>query len=108
MAADVTTKKPSKKLLTPKEVRTALRALRGWEYDEELKLIWKTYKVRGFSGAMGLVGKIAVIAAAWDHHPDIDIRYDKVRVMYTTHHAGGLTGYDIACARLIEDKDDPV
>ena len=99
---------PSRELLTTEAARAAASGLPGWEYDEEKKRIRKTFKTRGFSGAMGLVSRIAVIAAAWDHHPDIDIRYDKVKVAYSTHDAGGLTGFDIACARAIEEQGDPI
>jgi 4a-hydroxytetrahydrobiopterin dehydratase len=100
---------PSREKMSPGAAREALRGLEGWEYDEEKVRIKKSFKTRGFSEAMALAVRVGVIAASWNHHPDfIEIRYDKVKLSYSTHDAGGVTGYDITCARAIEGLDDPV
>lgn len=100
---------PSREKMTAEAAHEAVKALPGWEYDAEKVRIKKQFKVRGFSEAMALAVKAGVIAAAWDHHPDsIEIRYDKVKIVYSTHDAGGVTGYDIACARAIEGLGDPI
>ena len=52
--------------------------------------------------AIDFVGRIAALAEAADHHPDLDIRYRKVRVALSTHDSGGLTGADLELAGGIE------
>jgi 4a-hydroxytetrahydrobiopterin dehydratase len=49
------------------------------------------------------VNRVADLAEAADHHPDIDIRYRKVRLGLTTHDAGGLTTKDFSLARQIDE-----
>ena len=78
-----------------------LAALSGWarEGDE----IVKTYELPTFPDAIAFVTRIADQAEAADHHPDLDIRYRKVRVALSTHDAGGLTDKDFDLAAEIED-----
>jgi 4a-hydroxytetrahydrobiopterin dehydratase len=95
-------------LLALEAVRAALASLPGWEHDEERARIKKTFKVRAFSDALGLAVRVGAFAAALDHHPDLDIRYDRVKVAYTTHTARGVTGLDIAAARAIEGLGRPI
>ncbi len=83
-----------------------MKSLPGWERDGES--IKKTYKLPGFSDAIGLAARIGLIAASWDHHPDITIKWNKVKVVYSTHDAGGLTEMDFAAAASIEGKGDPI
>ena len=51
---------------------------------------------------MEFVNKVAELAEAAGHHPDIDIRYNRVRLGLTTHDAGGITEKDINLAQEIE------
>jgi 4a-hydroxytetrahydrobiopterin dehydratase len=74
----------------------------GWTRDGET--IEKTYAFATFAEAVAFVDRVAVEADAADHHPDIDIRYTKVRLALTTHSAGGLTDKDTDLARIIEDR----
>ena len=71
----------------------------GWENNG--KEITRLYKFKDFAEAMVFVNKVAGLAEAADHHPDIDIRYNKVRLTLSTHSAGGLTSKDFALARQI-------
>ena len=57
----------------------------------------------GFAGAMQFVNEVAELAEAANHHPDIDIRYNKVRLALVSHDAGGLTDRDFALAGAIEE-----
>lgn len=47
-----------------------------------------------FPAAVAFVDRLAEVAEAENHHPDIDIRYKRVRVRWTTHSAGGITDRD--------------
>jgi 4a-hydroxytetrahydrobiopterin dehydratase len=57
---------------------------------------------KNFVEAMEFVNRIAVAAEAVNHHPDIDIRYNKVRLALVTHDAGGITHNDIEMAAAID------
>ena len=82
------------------QVTNGLAALDGWsrEGDE----IVKTYEAPSFPEAIEFVNRVAQFAEAADHHPDLDIRYRKVRVALSTHSEGGITDKDFALAGQIE------
>jgi len=76
-----------------------MESVPGWESNG--KEITRAYKFKDFAGAMIFVNKVAGLAEAADHHPDIDIRYNKVRLTLSTHSAGGLTEKDFSLAKQI-------
>jgi len=82
------------------EVTAALAGLPGWERHDET--IEKTFKHPDFVQAMEFVNALAVMAEGAHHHPDIDIRYNRVTIRLTTHDAGGLTQADLDLALGIE------
>ena len=70
-----------------------------WELrGEELH---RTFVLRDFGEAIGFVAQVALAAEKADHHPDIDIRWNKVTLVLTTHDAGGLTVKDTELASII-------
>ena len=82
------------------EVKAALGELPGWELVGGD--IVKEYKFADFVAAIAFVDQLADRAEAANHHPDIDIRWNKVRLALSTHSEGGLTGKDFALATEIE------
>jgi len=76
-----------------------MEAVPGWESNG--REITRTYKFKNFAEAMAFVNKVAGLAEAADHHPDINIRYNKVRLTLSTHSAGGLTDKDFSLANQI-------
>jgi 4a-hydroxytetrahydrobiopterin dehydratase len=70
------------------------------------QLISRTFVFTDFVKAMAFVNKVAVLAESKDHHPDIDIRWNKVKLGLSTHSAGGLTEMDFALARLCDGLVD--
>ena len=86
--------------LSDDEIRTALEALPGWERVEDA--ITREYRLDGFAGAIAFVVRLSYAAEAANHHPDLDIRYDKVRITLSTHSEGGVTAKDLDLARAIE------
>ena len=72
----------------------------GWALEEET--IRKTFEFTDFNGAMGFVVRVALLAEPANHHPDIDIRWNKVTIALTTHSEGALTEKDIRLASKIE------
>ena len=55
-----------------------------------------------FEQAIGFVNRVATLAEGANHHPDIDIRYNQVRLSLVTHDSGGITQMDIDLAKSIE------
>lgn len=81
---------------TMEEARGRLGLLKGWKIEGE-ELV-KTFSFKDFRGSLGFVNQIGELAERAAHHPDIDIRYNRVRLSLTTHDAGGLTAKDFDLA----------
>ena len=86
--------------LSDEEINAALQDLPGWQLEGGQ--IARQYRLDGFPGAVAFVVRISYEAEAADHHPDLDIRYDKVRVALSTHSEGGVTAKDLDLARTVE------
>jgi 4a-hydroxytetrahydrobiopterin dehydratase len=86
--------------LADAEITAALEALPGWARagDE----IVKEYDCGSFPNAVAFVVRVGFLAEKADHHPDIDIRWKRVRIALTTHSANGLTNLDLDLAGEIE------
>ena len=87
--------------LSDEQVQEGLGALPGWARagDE----IAKEYRFAGFGDAVAFVVAIGFKADKANHHPDLDIRYNRVRVALSTHSEGGLTQKDLDLAGQIEE-----
>ncbi len=88
-------------LLTDAEITQGLAALSGWAHTE--RAIRKQFTFEDFPEAVLFVSALVPAAEAADHHPDIDIRYKRVTLTYTTHSAGGLTAKDFEGARAADE-----
>ena len=86
--------------LSPDERNGFLAGHPGWSLTGET--ITRTFEFVDFVAAMGFVTSVAIASERADHHPDIDIRWNKVTVALTTHSAGGLTDKDTVLAAEIE------
>lgn len=82
--------------LTDREILDSLNDLPGWSQAEG-KLV-RDWEFPDFVQAIRFVNSVAEVAEAEGHHPDIDIRYNKVRLALVSHVAGGITRRDIALA----------
>ena len=78
------------------EVKAAMPNLPEWKRRQQV--LHREYKFADFVTAMKFVNTVAKAAEAANHHPDIDIRWNKVRLTLTTHDAGGLTKKDFTLA----------
>jgi len=86
-------------VLTPEIVQERLRSLPEWKLEG--KEIVRHYQFPDFSAAMVFVNQVAEKAEAAGHHPDIDIRYNKVRLALVSHDKGGLTERDMKMAQAL-------
>jgi len=103
------TKKPpakstteSRRKLTPDEVTSRLGALGGWSLRRGGGAIERTYVLPNFRASLAFVAYVGELAESKNHHPDIDIRYNKVTLALSTHDAGGITAKDFELARLVD------
>lgn len=87
-------------ILTESAVKQALSGLPHWR--QEGAEIVRNYEFSDFAGAMEFVNKVAGKAEAAGHHPDIDIRYNKVRLALVSHDAGCLTQRDMRMAAELD------
>ena len=84
------------KLAQP-QIILALADLPDWKRNGDV--ITRTFEFKDFSAAMDFTNAVAALAEQAQHHPDIDVRWNKVTLALTTHAAGGLTEKDFALAR---------
>ena len=91
--------------LSDDEIRSGLEKLPGWErQDDEIQ---KEYELASFPDAIAFVTRVGFLAEKANHHPDLDVRWRKVRVALSTHDEGGITGRDLALAGEIEGVAGP-
>lgn len=71
-------------------------------WSREGDVLTTTVKLHDFAAALDFVNAVGAVAEAANHHPDIDIRWNKVRLVLTTHDSGGITLLDLALAGAID------
>jgi 4a-hydroxytetrahydrobiopterin dehydratase len=82
--------------LSAEEAHSRLRALPDWKIESG-ELV-RTFQFKDFMSALDFVNQVGKLAEDAGHHPDIDIRYNKVKLALVTHDAGGLTAKDFDLA----------
>ena len=82
------------------EIKARLAGMSGWKLDDDE--IEKTFQFTDFKEAMAFVNRVADAAEGMDHHPDIEIKYNKVELTLSTHSEGGVTDQDVQLAERIE------
>ncbi|HEX4163332.1 MAG TPA: 4a-hydroxytetrahydrobiopterin dehydratase [Acidimicrobiales bacterium] len=91
----------SEPMLSQAEVDAALEE-QQLHWTREGDELTTTVKLHDFVAALDFVRAVGDAAEAANHHPDIDIRYNKVRLVLTTHDSGGITLLDLAMAGAID------
>ena len=89
-------------LLEEEEIEQRLDEIGDWEREDDG--IQKIFEFDDFSTAINFVNDVARLAERYDHHPDMDIRYNRVKLSLTTHSEGGLTARDFDVANEIEQS----
>lgn len=87
-------------LLEPETVQRLLAEVPDWKLEGNT--IARTFQFENFLLAIDFVNNVANEAESMNHHPDIDIRWNKVKLELATHSAGGLTDIDFTLARKID------
>ncbi len=86
--------------LSEEGIADGLRGLPGWVIDGGM--LTRDFVFDSYSRGVVFAVACAQIAEALDHHPDLFIGYQKVRVAFITHSANGLTAYDFEAARRVQ------
>lgn len=98
--SSILTVPPSVPKLTDRQIEQALAARPAWVETGEA--IQRTFQFKSFVEAMAFVTKVAAVAEADQHHPDILIRYNKVTMTLSTHDAGGISQKDFELATKLD------
>ncbi len=91
------------KQFTKKQVEKHLKDLSGWKVNPKHTSLSKTFEVPNFVSGLAFAAKIAVHAEVLEHHPEITLSYDSVKIALTTHDAKGLTKNDFELAERIDN-----
>ena len=89
-------------ILAEAEVIAALPADGGPQWHLIAGMLVKTVACADFVSALAYVGEVGRLAEAANHHPDIDIRYNRVTLALTTHDSGGITRLDLDLAAQVD------
>jgi len=92
-------------LLKADEAKARLKKVPEWELEK--KHIERTFEFDDFSESIDFVNGVAEVAEDEEHHPDIDIRWNKVTLALSSHAEGGLTDSDFQLAARIQELDQP-
>jgi len=84
-----------------KLLREMVNESKGWGNSKQK--LEKTFKFKDFNDSIDFVNKVAKIAETQNHHPDIEIKYNKVKISITDHEKGGVSE---KCHKLVKSVDD--
>lgn len=87
----------SREKLTDEGLRAGLEGLPGWDLDSGM--LAKTFQFSSYWEGVEFAVFVAKVAEELDHHPDLTIGYQKVRVATSTHDADGITAWDLELAK---------
>jgi 4a-hydroxytetrahydrobiopterin dehydratase len=90
----------TREVLEPAVVDAALAQGMTWERDGTVLV--KVHTGRAFADSLSYVNAVGALAEEMDHHPDIDIRWNRVTLRLSTHSAGGITEADLELGRRID------
>jgi 4a-hydroxytetrahydrobiopterin dehydratase len=88
--------------LSRAEADTLIRSIEGWVLDPDAKLITRSWTMKDFMAGIDFFNKVAAVAEAEGHHPDLHLEgYRRVTIGLWTHAVGGLTENDFIMAAKI-------
>jgi 4a-hydroxytetrahydrobiopterin dehydratase len=85
--------------LSPRQIKEQLRKLPGWKKSGTE--IVREFKFKDFHETMKFVNAVAKIANKTNHHPDMEVGYNRCLVRYSTHSVGGLSEKDFVCGAKV-------
>jgi 4a-hydroxytetrahydrobiopterin dehydratase len=88
--------------LTRERADSLLANLDGWVFTDDRKAIRRVFEFDDYHRTMAFVNAAAWIAHVEDHHPDMEVGYNRCAVLFSTHSVGGLSENDFICAAKID------
>ena len=88
--------------LTTDQVNQLLSHLPCWRRNADATHIKREFRFKNFHATMEFVNDLAWIAHREDHHPDLEVSYNRCQVTYSTHSIKGLSENDFICAAKID------
>lgn len=89
--------------LAPEQAANLMAALHAdWKIKSDSKEISRTCKFQNYYQTIAFVNALAWVAHSEDHHPDIEVGYNRCHIHYSTHAIGGLSENDFICAARID------
>lgn len=82
-------------------IQNLLKMTEDWSLEEDEKNISRTFQFKNYYETLAFVNAAAWIAHTEDHHPDMEVTYNRCLVRYSTHAIGGLSENDFICAAKI-------
>jgi 4a-hydroxytetrahydrobiopterin dehydratase len=92
--------KPGTPALSAAEINLLLPAISGWELNKGQ--IAKAHQFKDYHHTMAFVNAVAWLAHREDHHPDLEVGYNRCVVRFSTHAVGGLSENDFICAAKVD------
>lgn len=89
--------------LSREDVSAYLAALPDWHLAADSNEIRKEFRFTDYFHTIAFVNAVVSIAHREDHHPDLEVSYNRCIVRYSTHDVGGLSLNDVICAARVED-----
>lgn len=87
--------------LGPEQAKELLREIPQWSISPSGAAISREFRFKDFHQTMAFVNALAWIAHQTDHHPDLEVGYNRCKVVFSTHSIGGLSDNDFICAARI-------
>ena len=89
--------------IEPTQAKLELQSLNpAWTLAEDGKSITREFGFKNYYETMAFVNGVAWVAHREDHHPDLEVGYNRCLVRYTTHAIGGLSENDLICAAKVD------
>ena len=93
-------------LISEEELPTFMKKVPEWELNADSTAVLRELEFEDFMEAIDFVNDVAEIAEEAQHHPDIEVRYNRITLSLTTHDVGGITEPDFQMAQRIDTLRD--
>ena len=88
--------------MNTQEINQKLQSIKEWTYDSESRSLKKVFPFKTYTKNLAFVNAVAWIANKLNHHPDMEVSFDKCVIKITTHDAGGISEKDFELAAQID------
>lgn len=87
---------------TPEEAAAMLQKVTGWALNDDSTAISREFRFKNYYQTIAFVNALAWVAHSEDHHPDLEVHYNRCNVHFSTHSIGGLSENDFICAAKLD------